>query len=313
MAATKAVTKALLTSGVFFTISCSTCSSSPPLASHVSHASTTPRNEQRVRSHRQSSTAFAARHADAISAVFSNSAGPGSKLLVAMSGLRQKHRASCVVTAPTRSHFGQTRILARLSGGGGGGVGGEGRGGEDAFGLKGRQGLPSIDTPRQYKTPSQSGDVYKAKQSLGQNFLVDQGMARKMVSQVEDTSPQGRSVVEVGPGKGALSALLLSEYPNMTAIEIDQRSVAYLRVELPKLDIRHQDVLTLNWGELASEKAEGDQLSVIGNLPYYIVSQILFSILDAAPHVKKAVLTMQVHILRYVVGQLAVTVRGCSS
>jgi len=116
-----------------------------------------------------------------------------------------------------------------------------------------------------------------------------------MVSQVEDTSPQGRSVVEVGPGKGALSALLLSEYPNMTAIEIDQRSVAYLRVELPTLDIRHQDVLTLNWGELASEKAEGDQLSVIGNLPYYIVSQILFSILDAAPHVKKAVLTMQVH------------------
>jgi 16S rRNA (adenine1518-N6/adenine1519-N6)-dimethyltransferase len=188
----------------------------------------------------------------------------------------------------------------RGGGGGGGGRGGGGSGG-DAFGMPVRQGPPSADGPRQFKTPSQSGDVYKAKQSLGQNFLVDTGMARKMVGQVEDASDNGQCVVEVGPGKGALSALLLSQYPKMTAIEIDQRSVAYLGQELPDLDIRHQDVLTVDWQELSQEKADGQQLSVIGNLPYYIVSQILFSILDAAPHVRRAVLTMQLEVAQRVV------------
>ena len=63
---------------------------------------------------------------------------------------------------------------------GGGGAAGE----ADAFGptASGRTARTSADMPRQIKTPSQSGAVYKAKQSLGQNFLVDQGMARKMVS-----------------------------------------------------------------------------------------------------------------------------------
>ena len=191
----------------------------------------------------------------------------------------------------------------RGGGGGGGGGGGQGGGGdwEGAFGASGREGVPRIDTTRQIKTPSQSGSVYKAKQSLGQNFLVDPGMAQKIVNQVQDESEGGRCVVEVGPGKGALSAMLLSRYERMTAIEIDQRSVAYLSQELPGLDVRHQDVLTVDWLALSKEKAEGAQLSVIGNLPYYIVSQILFSILDAAPHVRRAVLTMQLEVAQRVV------------
>ena len=60
------------------------------------------------------------------------------------------------------------------------------------------------------KTPSQSADVYKAKQSLGQNFLVYSNVARKIVSSLEDKSEGGKCVVEVGPGKGSLTALLLS-------------------------------------------------------------------------------------------------------
>jgi 16S rRNA (adenine1518-N6/adenine1519-N6)-dimethyltransferase len=205
--------------------------------------------------------------------------------------------------------FSRVQGLQMLGDGGGGefwdgsssgGGGKDRRGAGGAFGASGRPERPSVDKPRKFKTPNQSGDVYKAKQSLGQNFLVDQGMARKMVSQLEDASEKGKCVVEVGPGKGALTALLLSQYPQMTAIEIDQRSVAYLGQELPDLDIRHQDVLTVDWHELAKHKCDGEQLSVIGNLPYYIVSQILFSILDAAPHVKRAVLTMQLEVAQRV-------------
>jgi hypothetical protein len=61
------------------------------------------------------------------------------------------------------------------------------------------------------KIPSQSADVYKAKQSLGQNFLVDSNVARKIVASLEDSSEGGKCVVEVGPGKGSLTALLLAQ------------------------------------------------------------------------------------------------------
>jgi len=90
----------------------------------------------------------------------------------------------------------------------------------------------------QIRTPNQGADAYKAKQSLGQNFLVDQNVARRIVGALESPVPRGKNVVEVGPGKGALSAHLLAEYPDMTAIEIDRRSVEYLEEQLPTLKVR---------------------------------------------------------------------------
>ncbi|EKX51492.1 hypothetical protein GUITHDRAFT_65961 [Guillardia theta CCMP2712] len=163
--------------------------------------------------------------------------------------------------------------------------------------------IESESTSKKFKTPSQSASVYKAKQSLGQNFLVDMNVARRIVESLQDKSEDGRSVVEVGPGKGALTAMLLQHYPKMTAIEIDQRSVQYLSGQLPELSVIHSSVLDVDWKELSANRAAGDQISVIGNLPYYIVSQILFSILDAAPHIRRAVLTMQWEVAQRVVSE----------
>lgn len=123
---------------------------------------------------------------------------------------------------------------------------------------------------------------FKAKQSLAQNFLTDRNMIEKIVRSFEESfqklSPNG-SVIEIGAGTGALTGLLLKRHPDMLAVEIDQRAVAFLQQAYPALDVLHEDVLKLDWEKLGQERTE--PLAVIGNLPYNIVSQILFSMLEA--------------------------------
>ena len=74
---------------------------------------------------------------------------------------------------------------------------------------------------------------FKPKQSLGQNFLSDQNYVLKICDAFKDSSPGGTNVVEIGPGPGALTRVLYPRYPAMTAIEIDERAVAFLGEKLP--------------------------------------------------------------------------------
>lgn len=137
------------------------------------------------------------------------------------------------------------------------------------------------------------------KKSLGQNFLKDPNTIRKIVSALH-ASPEDH-VVEIGPGIGALTDELVKRYPAFTAIELDQRAVDFLREKHPDLDVRRQDVLEVDWAALVEEK--GGPLHVIGNLPYYITSQILFALLDARPHIHEAVLMMQLEVAERLVAQ----------
>ena len=133
---------------------------------------------------------------------------------------------------------------------------------------------------------------------LGQNFLRDPNTVRKIVGSL----PPGGPVVEIGPGMGALTGLLLERDPGLTAIEVDERAVDLLRGEFPGLDVRHQDVLETDWPALAQER--GAPLRVIGNLPYYITTPILFSLVDAPPGaVACAVVMMQKEVARRIVAQ----------
>ncbi|ACY49476.1 16S rRNA (adenine(1518)-N(6)/adenine(1519)-N(6))-dimethyltransferase RsmA [Rhodothermus marinus] len=130
---------------------------------------------------------------------------------------------------------------------------------------------------------------FRPRKRLGQHFLVDPNIARKIVAALQ-AAPED-PVVEIGPGTGALTGLLLERYPHLTAIEIDPRAVAELKARWPELDVRQEDVLKVNWAELAEEK--GGRLHVVGNLPYYITSPILFALLDAREALAEAVLMMQ--------------------
>lgn len=135
------------------------------------------------------------------------------------------------------------------------------------------------------------------KKHLGQNFLTDPNVVRKIVDTVR--APAEAHVVEIGPGTGALTGMLQERFQMFTALEIDERAVDYLRTQHPGLDVRQADVLDVDWAALAGEK--GGRLYVVGNLPYYITSPILFGLLDSREHVQEAVLMMQLEVAQRLV------------
>ena len=112
------------------------------------------------------------------------------------------------------------------------------------------------------------------KKSLGQHFLNDISIAKKIV---ESLSPC-QNILEIGPGTGILTQFLVKKNNNLKLVEIDNESVSYLISEL-KIDkniIYNQDFLNLNLSKLF----ENNNFSIIGNFPYNISSQIVFKIIE---------------------------------
>lgn len=107
-----------------------------------------------------------------------------------------------------------------------------------------------------------------AKKHLGQHFLNDQSIAEKIVNQLEF---KNKNILEIGPGMGVLTEFLLRKKINLQVVEIDKESVFYLRLNYPELKIIEGDFLKIHLQELYK-----DNISVIGNFPYNISSQILF-------------------------------------
>lgn len=136
----------------------------------------------------------------------------------------------------------------------------------------------------------------KPKKSLGQNFLSDPNIIRKIIQII--SCPDDCKVIEIGPGTGALTKDLIQKYTHFTAIEIDQRAYEFLRREYPDLDIRNQDVLKIDWNDVLKSQ---EKACVVGNLPYYITSQILFQILDNRKHFQQAILMVQKEVAQRIV------------
>ena len=135
-----------------------------------------------------------------------------------------------------------------------------------------------------------AGDLRPIKR-LGQNFLRDPNTARNIVKGLRAGIDD--PVVEIGPGTGALTGLLHDAFRRVTAVEIDERAAALMRETYPLVNVLEQDVLTIDWAAMADQA--GGPLHVIGNLPYYITSPILFGLLDASygGHLREAVIMMQ--------------------
>ncbi len=92
--------------------------------------------------------------------------------------------------------------------------------------------------------------MIKAKKSLGQNFLIDKNISRRIV---ETVSPQKDDlIIEIGPGTGALTRLLIEPAGRVIALEVDARLVEELRNSLPSnnLEIIEADALSLDWRQL---------------------------------------------------------------
>ena len=121
-----------------------------------------------------------------------------------------------------------------------------------------------------------------ARKRFGQHFLTDLGVIERIVGSV-DPRP-GEHLVEIGPGRGAITGPLLARCGRMTVIELDRDLVVQLRRN-PALDVVEADVLADDIAALASRGGAATPLRIVGNLPYNISTPILFHLLDSAAHV----------------------------
>ncbi|MBI4429722.1 MAG: ribosomal RNA small subunit methyltransferase A [Ignavibacteriales bacterium] len=129
------------------------------------------------------------------------------------------------------------------------------------------------------------------KKSLGQHFLKDENVARKIIQAFRLKSTD--VVVEIGPGKGALTKLVLEHARSVIGIEVDARAVDFLREAFGgEFRIINEDVLQVRLVDLVP----GKDLRVVGNIPYYITSEILFWLFDQKESVADATLMMQLEV-----------------
>ena len=108
----------------------------------------------------------------------------------------------------------------------------------------------------------------KAKKYLGQHFLSDNNIANSITNLLSKTNIK---VLEIGPGMGALTQFLIQKNISLETIEIDHESVLFLKLKYPKLIVKEEDFLKL---DIKKKYPKG--ISIIGNFPYNISSQILF-------------------------------------
>ena len=133
--------------------------------------------------------------------------------------------------------------------------------------------------------------MVRPKKFLGQHFLKDTNIASKIVGALDLPMPNDLKILEIGPGTGILTRMLMERFPeHLTLIEIDGESVDYLHKAFPMLQHRivQGDILKANLMELFPKP-----FAIIGNFPYNISSQIFFAVLDNRDRVEQVVCMLQ--------------------
>lgn len=142
--------------------------------------------------------------------------------------------------------------------------------------------------------------MYIARKSLGQHFLTDTHVLQQIVHAI---APQpGRTYVEIGPGLGAVTQLILPQTKKLTVIEFDKDIIPFLQkncVGSGELVIQQADVLEVDFTQLA----DGHMLFVFGNLPYNISTPILFHLLQHIAVVQQMVFMLQQEVVERIVAK----------
>ncbi len=123
-----------------------------------------------------------------------------------------------------------------------------------------------------------------AKKRFGQNFLTDQAIIASLIDAI---NPQPEEIiVEIGPGLGALTKPLLKIIKHLHVVEIDRDIVSWMQKEYANtaVTIHNVDALKFDFAKLVNNKS-GENLRVVGNLPYNISTPILFHLLDNLAHI----------------------------
>jgi len=141
--------------------------------------------------------------------------------------------------------------------------------------------------------------VIRSRRRFGQHFLHDPAVIGRIIDAIE--LKPGDAAVEIGPGRGALTARLLAITGRLDAVEIDRDLAAELRAQFgstPGWVLHETDALRMDWCALAAARAA--RLRMIGNLPYNISTPLLFRLLEASP----AILDMHFMLQREVVDRI---------
>lgn len=136
----------------------------------------------------------------------------------------------------------------------------------------------------------QKYEKYKPKKFLGQNFLIDENIAKKIVNSanIKDND----IVIEIGPGQGILTKYLCEKTTNAVAVELDRTIYLKLKEEYKdRVEIIHKDFLKFDLAKVLPD--ESGKIKVIGNIPYNITTEILFRLFDNAGRIDSAILMMQ--------------------
>ncbi|NMD72182.1 16S rRNA (adenine(1518)-N(6)/adenine(1519)-N(6))-dimethyltransferase RsmA [Bacillus sp. DNRA2] len=136
---------------------------------------------------------------------------------------------------------------------------------------------------------------FSFKKSLGQNFLIDPNILKRIVDHADITEETG--AIEIGPGIGALTEHLARRSKKVVAFEIDQRLLPILKDTLSPYDnveIIHQDVLKADVKAVMEEKFAGIRdVMVVANLPYYVTTPIIMKLLEEKLPIRGIVVMLQ--------------------
>jgi 16S rRNA (adenine1518-N6/adenine1519-N6)-dimethyltransferase len=151
---------------------------------------------------------------------------------------------------------------------------------------------------------SASATRHVARKRFGQNFLVDRHYIDRIVAAVDPRLDD--NLVEIGPGLGALTVPLLERVEHLTAIEIDRDLSARLAAQYPpaRLTLHNADALDFDFASL------GDDLRVIGNLPYYISSPLLFHLAQYEASLRDVTVMLQKEVVERMVALPATPAYG---
>jgi 16S rRNA (adenine1518-N6/adenine1519-N6)-dimethyltransferase len=134
---------------------------------------------------------------------------------------------------------------------------------------------------------------------FGQNYLLDQNILNKIIKEI-DPAPEDH-IVEIGPGRGALTAKLFQKIKSLTAVEIDTRVIDDLQKKFPGLKLIVDDFINLNLQNFQINK--DDKLRIVGNIPYNLTSPILFHLIKYTDIIQDTVLMVQHEVAKRMTAQ----------
>jgi 16S rRNA (adenine1518-N6/adenine1519-N6)-dimethyltransferase len=177
-------------------------------------------------------------------------------------------------------------------------------------GKRGKRNTEKVSKNNSSSTPQRSSfPFHHSKKRFGQNFLVDERVIERIISEVRPS--EGEPIIEIGPGRGALTSKLIESGPRLTAIEFDRDLIPLLEEKFAahsNFTLIEGDALTVNLCDIIGTDAL--KARVVANLPYYISTAILQRLIEQRHCLTEMVLMLQREVVERIIARPATSERG---